>query len=70
MKNNKTAYNRALALESVGEIGKWDEENEVYNNVTSKHLERYARTVAYKVAHNLKNGFEMDPNGDTLKYEL
>ncbi len=68
MENKKTAYSEALALESIGKMGRWDEEDEVYNKVTNKQLERYASRVAYKVAHNLKNGFEMDPNGDPLKY--
>ena len=68
MENKKTAYSEALALESIGKMGRWDEEDEVYNKVTNKQLERYARTVAYKVAHNIKNGSEMNPDLDPLKY--
>ena len=53
----------ALALESVGDDlkAKWDGERHMYDGVTSDDLERFARTVAYKVAYNLKNGHEMDP---------
>ncbi len=56
------AYSEALAGESVHDDlkAKWDAEQEAYYNVTNDDLERYARIVAYKVAHNLANGFKMD----------
>lgn len=62
------AYSEALALESSGRLGDYDQESNTYNNITSKGLEDYARIVAYKVAHNLGNGFEMDKTIDPLKY--
>lgn len=69
MKEEKTyAYSEALALESVENLGTYDEGENVHNNVTSKELEHYARIVAYKVADNLKNGFEMDEKIDPLTY--
>lgn len=60
------AYNQALALESIGEIGEYDQEKGVHNNVTSDDLEKYAKTVAYKVAHNLQNGHTMDESINPL----
>lgn len=64
------AYNTALAGESIHDDlkSKFDQETKQYNGVTHDDLKSYARTVAYKVAHNLKNGFEMDPEGDPLNY--
>ena len=49
------AFSTALALESVHE--------ELYS-VPSEELIRYAKTIAYKVFHNLKNGFPMDLEDD------
>ena len=60
------AYSQALAFESASDLP--------YNNETEEYvlppdiLEYYARIVAYKVAHNLKNGFVMDSNVDPLDY--
>jgi len=62
------AYSTALAGESVHDDLKanWDAESKVFNRVTHDDLERFARTVAYKVAKNLKNGHEMDPDMNPL----
>jgi hypothetical protein len=49
------AFSDALALESV---------REELNSVPSDALIRYAKTIAYKVFHNLKNGFLMNPVDD------
>jgi len=62
------AYSETLASESMGMRDKWDPEAQVYNGVTYDDLERFARIVAYKVAHNLKNGHKMDPDMDPLEY--
>ena len=69
MKSN-TAYNTALAGESVPDQlkEKYDEDKDMYYCVTHNDLERFARIVAYKTAHNLKNGYTMDENGDPLTY--
>ena len=67
MKEEKTfAYSEALAFEIIVIVGIYDTTKNVHNNVTAKELERYARTVAYKVAYNLKNGFEMDKENNPL----
>ncbi len=67
MKEKKTfAYSEALAFESIGNIGIYNATKNVHNNVTAQDLEKYARTVAYKVAYNLKNGFEMDKKNNPL----
>ncbi len=67
MKKEKTfAYSEALAFESIGDVGIYDTTKNVHNNVTAKDLERYAKTIAYKVAYNLKNGFEMDKKNNPL----
>lgn len=63
-----TAYSQALALESIGEIGIYDETSEIFNNVTHADLEHYAKVVAFKVAHNLSNGYTMDSSIDPLNY--
>lgn len=60
------AFNNALALESVGEIGIFDAATETYSGVTSDDLVKYARTVAYKVFHNIKNGHVMSKEEDPL----
>lgn len=60
------AYSKALAWESASDLP--------YNSKTGKlcvthdELEHYAKIVAYKVAHNISNGFPMDPNNDPLTY--
>ena len=51
------AFNEALALESVPEELK---------ECQSEHLIKYAKTIAYKVFHNLKNGHEMIKDNDPL----
>lgn len=53
------AFSKAFALESIGEIGVLNAETETYNGVTSDELVDYARTVAYKVFHNIKSGYKM-----------
>ena len=63
-----TAYSQALALESIGKIGVYDEPSETFNSVTHADLEHYAKVVAFKVAHNLTNGYTMDKNIDPLEY--
>ena len=69
MEKEKTyAYSEALAFESIEDLGTYDTEKNVHNNVNSKDLEKFARIVAYKVASNLKNGFEMDEKIDPLTY--
>jgi hypothetical protein len=65
------AYSKALALESLSShrlSEKYDEARKTYHHVTTEDFERYARTVAYKVAHNIKNGLLMDEGGDPLTY--
>ena len=68
--NKPFAYSKALAGESVpsrlNEL--WDENLHTYEHVSHDDLERYARTVAYKVAFNLKNGLKMNPRSDPLTY--
>jgi hypothetical protein len=59
MTNKDNAFTEALALESIPETLK---------DCDSAELIRFARTVAYKVANNLKNGFEMSPEDDPLDY--
>jgi len=65
-----SAYSKAIAGESVTDQMKvkWDAKRHVFNGITSHHLERYARIIAYKVAYNLKNGYKMDKKMDPLKY--
>ena len=60
------AYNRALAFESASDLP-YNEETGEYM-LSPDALEYYARIVAYKVAHNLKNGHIMDPDMDPLSY--
>ena len=62
------AYTEALAGESLELRDKFDYSAQVFNGVTHADFERFARTVAYKVAHNLKLGMVMDPDGDPLTY--
>lgn len=65
-----SAYNKALAGESISDDmkKKWNTETEVFDGLTHDELERYARTIAYKVVYNLSNGHVMDPDMDPLKY--
>lgn len=65
------AYSKALAYESLASVRmteKYDETKQTYHHVTVADMESYARTVAYKVAHNIKNGMPMDEGGDPLTY--
>jgi len=53
------AFSRALALESLpDELKKMD--------IPAEVLVKYARTVAFKVFHNLQFGRKMDPAEDPL----
>lgn len=65
-----SAYSRALAGESLSDAmkRKYDSDSDSYSNITWDELERYARTIAYKVAHNLRNGSTMDEGNDPLTY--
>ncbi len=56
-KKTTTAFNEALALESIPES---------LQNCNPGDLTRYARTVAYKVFHNLKEGYTMNSEEDPL----
>jgi len=53
------AFSTALALESIPESLQGEDSNELVN---------YARTIAYKVANNLNNGFSMNVDEDPLNY--
>lgn len=53
------AFSQALALESIP-----DELKEL--NIPSDILVKYAKTVSYKVFHNLKFGRMMNPEEDPL----
>ena len=52
-----TAFSKALALESIPES---------LSECQRDGLVKYARTVAYKVFHNLKHGHTMDKTDDPL----
>jgi hypothetical protein len=66
---DNSAYTEAIAFESMEpKDGTYDFENNVYNGITHKDVERFARIVAYKVAKNIKNGYTMDPYADPLVY--
>jgi hypothetical protein len=62
------AYSEALAGESVHDSlkRKYNPTTDTYEHVTQDDLLQFARTVAYKVFHNLKNGHEMDSTQDPL----
>ena len=60
------AFSNALALESVGKLGIFNAATGTYSGVTHDDLLRYARTVAYKVFHNLKLGHTMSKEDDPL----
>lgn len=65
------AYSKALAYESLSShrlSEKYDESRETYHHVTREDFERYARTIAYKVAYNIENGYPMDEDIDPLEY--
>jgi hypothetical protein len=64
--NEPSAYSEALAFESAGDLP-YDSKTESYV-LPPDILEYYARIIAYKVAHNLRNGFTMDPDQDPLTY--
>ena len=64
--NKPFAYSKAVAFESAGDLP-YDHKTESYV-LPSDILEYYARIIAYKVAHNLKNGYTMDPDQDPLTY--
>ncbi len=51
------AFNEAMARESIPEE---------LRSIDSSILTTYARTVAYKVFHNLKNGHQMSKDDDPL----
>ena len=68
-KKDGFAYSQALAFESLDLGAKFDDSKKVFNDVTFDDIEKYAKTVAYKVAHNLSNGFVMDKNDDPLIYD-
>jgi hypothetical protein len=55
--NKTSAFNRALALESIPEN---------LRDCDAEDLTRYATTVAYKVFHNLKQGYQMSKDDDPL----
>ena len=65
-----SAYSKALAWESVPDCirSNWDADSRTYSGVTSDDLERFARTVAYKVAHNLRVGHTINCDMDPLNY--
>lgn len=69
VKNKGFAYSQALAFESLDLGDKFDDIKKVFNDVTFDDIEKYAKTVAYKVAHNLSNGFVMDKHDDPLNYD-
>ena len=64
------AYSKALAGESITDVmkEKWDPKSKTYIGLTHDEIEKYARIIAYKVAHNLSLGFTMDPTNDPLTY--
>ena len=65
-----SAYSKAVAWESVTDDikKKWNQNTETYSDITNDELEYFARIVAYKVAHNLRNGHGMNFDIDPLNY--
>jgi len=63
-----SAYNRALAMESISDDmkAKWNQESDTFIGLTHNELEQFARTVAYKTAHNISNGHLMDKSMNPL----
>jgi len=65
------AYSQALALESLSShrlAEKYDEARQTYHHVTADDFEHFASIIAYKVAHNIRNGLPMDEGNDPLTY--
>lgn len=58
------AFSKALAIESASDLPRDENGNYV---LTHEQLVRYARTVTYKVAHNLANGHPLDRSEDPLQ---
>ena len=52
------AFNKALAGESIPDSvkEKWDDRAKVFNGVTHKDLDDYAKNIADKVINNIENG--------------
>ena len=64
-----SAYTTALSGESFDpQDGYYDPDTNCFQSVSHTDLERFARIVAYKVAHNLSLGYKMDPYADPLLY--
>jgi len=63
---SNSAFSRALALESASD-SRYDSSTGEFT-FTADELADYAKIVAYKVTHNIGNGFKMDPNDDPLTY--
>ena len=63
-----SAFSLALVGESIDDdlAAKYDQDTDAFNGVTNYDLDKLAKVVAYKVFHNLKNGYEMDPDDDPL----
>jgi hypothetical protein len=64
------AYSQELSGESIPDsmTKNYDTAHRCFHYVTFAELEKFARTIAYKVAHNLKNGYPMDESTDPLTY--
>jgi hypothetical protein len=54
-------------MESLSLWEKYNPDTSSFDGVTFDDFERFARIVAYKVAHNLKLGMKMDPEFDPLE---
>lgn len=64
-----SAYTTALVGESFDpQDGYYDPDSDCYQSISHGDLERFARIIAYKVAHNLSLGYKMDPYTDPLLY--
>jgi hypothetical protein len=60
------AYSEAVAFESSGDLP-YNQETKEFT-LTHETLEQYARIIAYKVAHNISNGYKMDPTIDPITH--
>lgn len=60
------AYSESLALESASDLP-YDPKSGEYV-LPPDILEYYARIIAYKVAHNIRQGYPMDKDIDPLTY--
>ena len=62
------AFSQALVGESISDdlAAKYDQATDTFNGVTNDDLDELAKVVAYKVYHNVKNGYELDPDDDPL----